>query len=168
MRKLWLMGFGIAVSVGAALGVGRPAGAADGFDDLGYNRTALLFRGAADGTDGVLDGEVWGDPTYAADQLKMKWSSDWQRGNDEGWNNPPYADAWIDNVWNGQVTGGSGESWQYRIIWVGTELEASSYWRDGGYPIWGQFEVILSHGMDASGHFWDAHAVATGFGGPAE
>ncbi len=94
----------------------------------------------------------------------MKWNSEWDRGNEEGWSNPPY-DAWENNEWNGQVDGGSGEVWHYKIKWVGTELENSDRWEDGGYAIWGQFEVIMSQGT-ADGHFWDCHAIATGYGGP--
>ncbi|PJE63372.1 hypothetical protein COU89_03700 [Candidatus Roizmanbacteria bacterium CG10_big_fil_rev_8_21_14_0_10_45_7] len=37
------------------------------------------------------------------------------------------------------------EVWHYKIVWVGPELEASPCWREGGYPIWGQFEVIMDH-----------------------
>jgi hypothetical protein len=45
------------------------------------------------------------------------------------------------------------------------DLEDSPYWHDGGYPVWGQFEVIMSHGTVANEHFWDAHAHAPGLGG---
>ncbi|MBC7233623.1 MAG: hypothetical protein H5T68_10345 [Chloroflexi bacterium] len=62
------------------------------------------------------------------------------------------------------MPGGSGETWHYKIIWVGPELENSPYWREGGYAIWGQFEVIFSHGTVANEHFWDAHANPAGFG----
>jgi hypothetical protein len=34
--------------------------------------------GKADGVDRVLDGKVWGDPTYANDWLVMKWSKEFQ------------------------------------------------------------------------------------------
>jgi hypothetical protein len=74
-------------------------------------------------------------------------------------------DAWEDNEWNGKVPGGSGETWHYKIVWVGPELEDSPCWRDGGYEIWGEFDVIMSHGTVANEHFWDAHAIPTGYGG---
>lgn len=133
-----------------------------GFDDLGYNRTARIFVGPADGVDGVLDGKIYGDPTYAADHLKLKWNAEWDRGNDEGWSNPPY-DAWEDNQWNGMKPGGSGETWHYKIKWVGACGGYGTPTGDGGYCIWGQFEVVSSHGTYLGEHFWDAHAIPTGY-----
>lgn len=134
-----------------------------GFDELGYNRGARIFQGPADGTDKQLDGLVWGDPTYANDLLKMKWNAEWDRGNLEGWSNGPY-DAWLDNNWNGKVTGGSGEVWQYRIKWVGDCGADGTELPGGGYCIWGQFGMILSHGTVDNQHIWDAHANPSGFG----
>ncbi|TDA39279.1 MAG: hypothetical protein DSO08_02465 [Candidatus Methanomethylicota archaeon] len=49
-----------------------------GFDEYGYNYEARIFVGKADGVDRVLDGKVWGDPTYANDWLVMKWSKAWE------------------------------------------------------------------------------------------
>lgn len=132
-----------------------------GFDIYGYNDQARIFQGKADGVDRSLDGTVWGDPTYANDHLVMKWNAEWDRGNDEGWTNPPY-NAWENNQWNGAVQGGSGEVWHYKIIWVGTALQNSPYWRPGGYAIWGQFEVIMDHGTIMNEHFWYAHARPNG------
>jgi uncharacterized protein (DUF2126 family) len=61
---------------------------------------------------------------------------------------------------------GSQSVWHYKIIWVGPALEDSLYWREGGYPIWGQFEVIMDQGVDPElGHMWFAHAIPNGFGG---
>jgi len=133
-----------------------------GFDEFGYNYNARVFVGAADGVDRVLDGAVWGDPTYAQDHLVMKWSKAWDAARFQG--APWTPDAWCTNEWNGKVPGGSGETWHYKIIWVGPALENSPYWREGGYPIWGQFEVIFSHGTVANEHFWEAHANPAGFG----
>ena len=45
-----------------------------------------------------------------------------------------------------------------------TRLEASPYWREGGYAIWGQFEVIMDQGKVVNEHFWGAHANPTGYG----
>lgn len=133
-----------------------------GFDQFGYNYTARIFVGPADGVDRTLDGKVWGDPTYANDHLVMKWSKGW---DDARFHGAPWTrEAYEDNEWNGQVPGGSGETWHYKIIWVGPELENSSYWREGGYAIWGQFEVIFSHGTIANEHFWEAHATPSGYG----
>jgi len=139
-----------------------PGIAKSGFDDFGYNYGARLFSGPADGVDRNLDGMVWGDPLYANDHLVMKWSKGWDaaRFGGDAWD----PDAWTTNHWNGQVPGGSGESWHYLIVWVGSELEASPYWREDGYPIWGQFEVIFSHGTTPDGHFWETHATPTGLG----
>lgn len=129
--------------------------AAAGFDDLGYNRDAGIFNGAADGTDKVLDGMVWGDPTYANDHLVMKWNKAWPDG--EG--------AWLTNEWNGKVPGGSGETWHYKF--VRTDVPCGAYGTplpDGGYCIWNDFEVTFSQGTVANQHFWDAHANPAGFG----
>ena len=157
MKKVIVFGIVSALAGGIAY-------AAGGFDEFGYNYTARVFQGAADGVDRKLDDKLWGDATYAKDKLVMKWSSDWARGKAEGWKKPPYEDAWENNEWNGQVSGGSGETWHYKIIWVGSDLEDSQYWRSGGDPIWGQFEVIMSHGTVANEHFWDVHVNPTGYG----
>ncbi len=101
---------------------------------------------------------------YSHDKLVMKWSKGWDdaRFKNESWG----PDAWETNEWNGMFPGGSGETWHYKIIWVGTELEQSDYWREGGLPIWGEFEVIMSHGTMNGEHSWEAHAIPNGFGGP--
>jgi hypothetical protein len=135
-----------------------------GFDEFGYNYQARIFVGPADGVDRVLDGTVWGDPTYANDHLVMKWSKAWDAARFNGADWGP--GAWEDNEWNGMVPGGSQEVWHYKIIWVGTELEDSLYWRDGGYAVWGQFEVILSQGVADGEHIWETHAGPSGYGGP--
>ncbi len=133
-----------------------------GFDEFGYNYNARLFNGEVDGADRILDGKYWGDSTYANDKLVMKWSKAW---DDARFNGAPWtSDAWTDNEWNGKAPGGSGETWHYKIVWVGPELQNSKYWKVGGYPIWGQFEVIFSQGTVANQHFWDAHAKPTGYG----
>lgn len=139
-----------------------PGLAKGGFDEFGYNYGACLFSGPADGVDRNLDGKVWGDATYAHDHLVMKWSKGWDAARFGGAAWGP--DAWCTNHWNGRVPDGSDEIWHYKIVWVGPELEASPYWREGGYPIWGQFEVIFSHGTSPDGHFWETHATPTGLG----
>lgn len=138
--------------------------AAGGFNEFGYNYTARIFNGPADGVDKKLDGKVWGDPTYAKDQLIMKWNAEWDRGNAEGWTDPNGYDAWEDNEWNGNKKGGSGEVWHYKIKWVGPKLQNSPLWAEGGYPVWGQFEVIMDQGTADGEHFWYAHANPTGYG----
>jgi len=134
-----------------------------GFNEFGYNYQARIFNGPADGVDKILDGKVWGDPTYANDHLVMKWNDEWDRGNDEAWSNPPYA-AWENNEWNGNVRGGSGEVWHYKIKWIGGSGPNGETLPDGGYRIWGIFEVIMSQGTVANQHFWDAHATPAGYG----
>lgn len=137
--------------------------ASGGFDEFGYNYNARIFVGKADGVDRVFDGKVWGDPTYANDRLVMKWSKAWDNARFHG--EPWTADAWVNNEWNGKVPNGSGEVWHYKTIWVGPELEKSPYWREGGYAIWGQFEVIMDHGtLPESGHEWFAKALPCGYG----
>jgi len=165
MKKLGIILACAVVLVGMMVvpGVAKGGG---GFDEFGYNYNARVFVGAADGVDRNLDGTVWGDPTYANDHLVMKWSKGWDDARFHG--KPWTPEAWENNCWNGKVPGGSGEVWYYKIIWVGSELAASPYWREGGYPIWGQFEVIMSHGTVANEHFWETHAVPTGMRGKGE
>ncbi|HAI22848.1 TPA: hypothetical protein DCP77_03995 [Candidatus Collierbacteria bacterium] len=134
-----------------------------GFNDYGYNYSARIFSGLADGVDKKLDGMVWGSPTYANDRLVMKWNAEWDRGNDEGWTDPNGYDAWENNEWNGAVPNGSGEVWHYKIKWVGSTLEESPRWVEGGYPIWGQFEVIMDQGTVGGEHMWLTHGVPSGY-----
>jgi hypothetical protein len=136
-------------------------GAQASFDAYGYNYKARIFNGSLDGADRNWDGTYWGDKTYAKDKLVMKWSKAWDEARFNG--KPWTQDAWVDNEFNGKAQEGSGEVWHYKIVWVGPELEKSPYWRAGGYPIWGQFEVIFSQGT-ANKHFWEAHAHPSGYG----
>jgi len=153
--------FFVWILVVALLAIPVTTASAGGFDEYGYNEVAGIFNGSADGVDRLNDGKVWGDSTYANDKLLMKWSKAW---DDAKYNGAPWTpDAWIDNEWNGMFPGGSGEVWHYKIVWVGPELTTSPYWRDGGYAIWGQFEVIFSQGT-AGEHFWDTHASPAGYG----
>jgi hypothetical protein len=165
MKKLIIVAALCAVLAGLLAGTGVvAAGKGGGFDEFGYNYQARVFVGPADGVDRVLDGKVWGDPTYANDHLVMKWSKGW---DDARFHGAPWGpDAWETNEWNGMFPGGSQEVWHYKIIWVGPELEGSPYWRDGGYPIWGQFEVIMSQGVAGGEHIWECLATPNGFGGP--
>ncbi len=136
--------------------------ASAGFDDLGYNEVAGIFVGAADGVDRNPDGTVWGNPTYANDHLVMKWSKAWDEAK---YNNAPWTtDAWIDNEWNGAFPGGSGEVWHYKIQWVGSCGSDGTPLPDGGYCVWGQFEVLMDQGMSDSVHYWLAHGISTGYG----
>jgi hypothetical protein len=137
-----------------------------GFDQYGYNYTARLFNGT--GSSWCLAREASADclGIYSPDKLIMKWNAAWDACNAAGNNNVGAClGAWTDNEWNGQVPGGSGVSDHYKIIWVGTALESSPYWRTGGYAVWGEYEVIMDQGVDpSSSHIWWAHAIPTGYG----
>jgi hypothetical protein len=147
----------IPIGTAAAASVGK------GYDEFGYNYQARTFVGKADGVDRVLDGTVWGDPTYANDHLVMKWSKAW---DDARFNGAPWTpDAWCTNEWNGKVAGGSGEMETFKCIWVGPTLESSVYWRAGGYAIWGEFEAIMDKYMGTPGGVdWIAKATPNGLG----
>ncbi len=133
-----------------------------GFDEFGYNYKARIFVGAADGVDKIIDGTVWGDPTYANDRLVMRWSKGWDDARFKG--KPWTTDAWEDNIWNGAVQGGSGEVWHYKIRWIGACGVDGTPLEDGGYCIWGQFEVLMDQGTAGGEHTWYAHAIPTGYG----
>ena len=137
--------------------------AAGGFAEFGYNYQARIFVGSADGVDRTLDGMVWGDPTYANDHLVMKWSKAWDDARFHGAAWTP--DAWVDNEWNGMLPNGSSVTEHVKIVWVGPQLENSPYWREGGYSIWGEFEVLMDQGMNGGVHYSYAHAVPNGYGG---
>jgi len=165
MKKIVILSLSLVLLLGMAATPVLAAKPADkGFDEFGYNYNARIFVGPADGVDRSLDGKVWGDPTYANDRLVMKWSKAWDdaRFNGAEWS----PEAWCSNEWNGMVPGGSQEIWHYKIIWVGPELEDSPYWREGGYAVWGQFEVILSQGVVDGEHIWETHTTPSGYGGP--
>lgn len=165
----------LAIIVVAAIGLyyllgpsaaGGQAGAGI-FNDFGYNDKAHIFRGPADGVDRNLDGTVWGDPTYANDQLVMKWNAQWDAcnaaGNDDA---AACAGAWLDNEWNG-AAGGSGEVWHYKIVWVGSAGEESEYWQPGGYRVWGNYEVLQDQGVslnDGPLHTVYANSTPNGYG----
>ena len=135
-----------------------------GFDEFGYNYKAKIFVGNADGVDKTLDGKVWGDPTYANDHLVMKWSKAW---DDARFNGKPWTtDAWEDNEWNGMCDGCSGEVWHYKIKWIGACGADGTALPDGGYCIWGQFEVIMDQGTSDGEHIWYAKAIPAGYGAP--
>jgi len=135
-----------------------------GFDQFGYNYQARIFVGSADGVDRTLDETVWEDSTYANDHLVMKWNKAWDACNSAGNNDESAcAGAWVDNEWNG-MNGGSGETWHYKIIWVGSDLENSAYWKEGGYAIWGSYETLMDQGTSNGEHLWYTRATPNGYG----
>ena len=156
----------IAAAVVALVAIPAIATAAGGFDQFGYNDTARVFSGPADGVDRVLDGKVWGDTTYANDHLVMKWNAAWDACNDNGYNNAVYcAGAWLTNQWNGMNPDGTQSVWHYKIIWVGSSGTGSTYWVPGGYSVWGNYEVISDQGVDSNGHQVYAQGIPNGLGG---
>ncbi|HUW78685.1 MAG TPA: hypothetical protein VMV52_08065 [Candidatus Nanopelagicaceae bacterium] len=119
-----------------------------GFNRCGYNYSARIFSGPADGVDKKIDGMVYGDPTYANDHLVMKWNAAWDACNANGYDDPTYCQgAWVTNEWNGMATGGSSTTEHVKIIWVGSAAAASPYWVTGGDSIWGNYETIMDQGM---------------------
>jgi len=157
---------GEAVVAGAIFGSSAlPVLAAGGFDEFGYNRTAMIFNGTGSSWCQAKSLPANCQGIYSPDKLVMKWNAEWDRGNAEGWANPPYA-AWENNEWNGK-NGGSGTVWHYKIVWVGNYNANPSLIPDGGYGIWGQFAVLMDQGTDPSfgpGHIWFAHANPSGYG----
>jgi hypothetical protein len=145
----------------------------------GYNWKAKIFVGTGlqwckqkfDITDPDECNEILEGP-YSNDKLVMKWTQAWQdavfgpdgfryNGDELPWT----TDAWEDNEWNGNIPGGSGEVSHQKIVWVGTPCDESNpNWRPGGECIWGQFEVLMDQGTNPAGHFWDVHAIPTGYG----
>jgi hypothetical protein len=139
-----------------------------GFDQYGYNRTARIFNGT--GSSWSLEKGLPADylGIYAPDKLVMKWNAEWDRGNAEGWTDPNGYDAWENNEWNGKCAGCSGEVWHYKIKWIGACGADGTLLSDGGYCIWGVFDVIMDQGQDPNvgpGHLWFAHAKPNGYGG---
>lgn len=139
----------------------------NGFDEWGYNRTARIFSGTGmswcmqkGGSELECTASLG---AYVNDKLVMKWNAEWDRGKAEGWNNPPY-NAQLNNVWNGHVEGGSGETWLYKYVWIGSCGVDYTPLENGGYCIWGQFAVIVSHGIADGEHVWDTRADPAGYG----
>lgn len=113
----------------------------------------------------MLDGKLWGDATYANDHLVMKWNAAWDSCNAD--RSPENcAGAWTDNEWSGKVAGGSGQTWHYKIVWSAT-CDAGEALTDGGYCVWGSYEVLMDQGRDPTfgpGDIWFAHANPAGYG----
>ncbi|MEA2677005.1 MAG: hypothetical protein QOJ81_1146 [Chloroflexota bacterium] len=164
MRRLGLMA---AAAMLVALGA-FSVNAGSGYDQYGYNLTANSFNGT--GSSWCLAGGQAANcmGSYSADKLGMKWNEQWDTCKDAG-NLDPAActGAWLDNQWNGKgVKGGSGSNWHYKFVWVGPCTDGV-YFADGGYCIWGAYEVLMDHGHDASigpGNTWYAHAKPGGYG----
>jgi hypothetical protein len=140
--------------------------ATTGFDQYGYNRCAGIFNGT--GTSWSIEQGLPADylGAYAPDKLVMKWNAAWDACNALG-TAEACAGAWTNNEWNGMVPGGSGAVWKYKMQWVGPCGADGTPLTDGGYCIWGVYEVLMDQGRDPSygpGHFWFAHAKPNGYG----
>ena len=137
-----------------------------GFDANGYNDCARIFNGTYSSWC-VAGGQVPGcvAAPYTNDKLVMKWNAAWDACNYLG--TPTACDgAWTDNEVNGKITGGSGEVWHYKIQWSAV-CAAGETPTDGGYCIWGSYEVLMDQGIDPNsgdGHFWGALAKPNGYG----
>jgi hypothetical protein len=139
-----------------------------GFDQWGYNRCARVFNGTySSWCEERGAGPDCAGSLYSSDQLIMKWNAEWDRGNSEGWSSPPYS-AWLDNEANGMKPDGSGAVWHYKYQWVGSCGADGTQLEDGGYCIWGIFEVLMDQGRDPNlsfpGHQWFARATPNGYG----
>lgn len=102
--------------------------------------------------------------TSAPDKITMKWNEKWDLCNAAG-NNDPSActGAWTDNEWNGNVPGGDGMIWHYKIVWSQTCANGETL-TDGGYCIWGSYEVLMDQGTFDGLHSFFAHATPNGYG----
>ena len=153
-------------------------------EPAGYNWKAKVFVGTGmqycEQRLGITDKDLCESAISedADDHLVMKWSQAWHmavfgpdniRGGSDtlSWSDAvdQYGSAWVNNQWNGMFPDGSGESYHSRIVWVGPPCNNTNpNWKDGGYCIWGQFEVIHKQGIDSTGHYWSAHGIPAGYG----
>jgi hypothetical protein len=167
MRRLGALVFALALvlAMSATAYAAKPADT--GFNANGYNYNARIFSGTADGVDKLLDGMVWGDPTYAKDHLVMKWNAAWDACNANGYDSDAFClGAWDTNEWNGNVPGGSGETDHAKIIWVGSLANHGlDHWVDGGLRIWGNYEIIFEQGNYGTGHEFYVKSARPGLGG---
>jgi hypothetical protein len=144
--------------------------AAGGFDQFGYNEKANNFVGT--GSSWCQGKLGWDKATcdaymgvYANDKLVMKWNEAWDECNDAGNNDPEAcAGAWTNNQWNGKGKDGSGEVWHYKIVWVGPCGTYGTVLDDGGYCIWGSYEVVMDQGTAGGVHSILAKATPSGYG----
>ena len=141
-----------------------------GYDQFGYNYQAHMFNGTYDGSDRVLDGLYWADPSssdYADDSLIMKWSDTWLANVD--CNGDSKLDrgligvvaggtslGWLTNQNEGNYTDAGGVEQHYtyfsKIVWVGP-----------GGSLWGEYELIQEVYNDPAGGF---HGLQLKVGAP--
>jgi hypothetical protein len=148
------------------------AGASGGFDQYGYNNGARIFNGtyaqwcAAEG----ISSTSCVDYTFGSvnDLLIMKWNAAWDACNASYSTNPsgdPAActGAWLDNESNGNVPGGSGYVWHYKIVYSST-CASDGTPSNGGYCVWGNYEVIMDQGTFGGVHTFNNLATPNGYG----
>ena len=138
--------------------------AATGFDQYGYNRCAHQFVGTygswceARGQDEDCGG------VKGSTKLVMKWNEEWDRGNAENWANPPYA-AWENNEARGFYLDGTPFSEHFKTRWdAGCVSSDGASSTNGGDCIWGQFEILMDHGMEDGVHTWWTKLNPAGYG----
>lgn len=151
MRKIILSLFVVFILIIGA----KIAFASGGFDQFGYNYSARIFSGLADGADRIYDGNFFGVPTLAKDRLIMKWNAAWDSCN----TNPSPLNckgAWTDYQWNGKVMGGSGQVWHYKTVWIGDYIANPKLIPAGAKPYGDRYALIMDQGSSASGHTWVA------------
>lgn len=163
----------VMVSSLGLMGVSSSAWASGGgFNQYGYNYTARLFNGTYMQwcqKYGITDPAICSTALGGAsvnDQLIMKWNAAWDACNA---NQTPAdcAGAWLDNEINGKVPGGDGTVWHYKIVWIGSVCNGQpdgTYLPNGGYCVWGAYEVIMDQGISGGTHTSYALATPNGYG----
>jgi hypothetical protein len=146
-----------------------PASATSGFDQYGYNNTARIFNGTlgswcAEQNISTADcATYYGNP---ADKLVMKWNAAWDTCNAAGGTDVGACKgAWTDNEFNG-MKGGSGSVWHYKIVWnaICATKDPLSFLPDGGYCLWGPYEVLMDQGTFDGVHSFLAKSTPNGYG----
>ncbi len=126
----------------ALLTLATVAYAAGGFDQYGYNYQAQSFNGRYCDFDRVIGGD------FCDVQLSMKWSYYWlnpdrQRGCDRKTGVcTGTSTGWLTNHQRG--TNPNGSHWEYfvKIVYTGESHPDGFVYPNGGYAIWGVYEVI--------------------------
>lgn len=67
----------------------------------------------------------------------------------------------LSGTWSETGTEAGADTWSTSS---GAVLTEGPYWRNGGYRIWNNYEVIMDQGMSAGAHTWLAHASPNGYG----
>ncbi|KKS95114.1 MAG: hypothetical protein UV71_C0012G0035 [Microgenomates group bacterium GW2011_GWC1_43_13] len=65
---------------------------------------------------------------------------------------------------NGTWTATDGDNGTWYSTTGNAVLDEGSYWKNGGYRIWGNYEVVMDQGMSDGAHYWLTHATPNGYG----